>query len=390
MIVAGDPAGCAAVGTTLQRAAVGTGATADALQAARATTASWTGVGARTWEDVVSRQLGATDDLAGALHAVGAALAAFAADLEQAQRLAARARALASATCLSLSADGWVPPVHVPPGPHDTPAAAVAAAQAARLAAVREEVLALCAAAREAERAAHERLMRGLRAVSLPDGAPRPRGGLTIDGPVRTWPGWNDGVDLTYGLLMAPSDIAERTALHAGARGVEARRLRDAIAAADDKPAARAAWRAELRAMREARSTAATWAARADRLSPVTRWIGHAGRGIAAVPVARHIPVLSVPLTGVGYWTDRQSGLDARTALAKNVASTATGLGAAALAAGAVTAAPVLAAVVVGAAAGYGVGILVEHWGDDIVEGVGGVADGIGDAVGDAWGKVFG
>jgi uncharacterized protein YukE len=386
VIVSGDADGCAALGTALQRAGTGTAASGDALVQARAVTAAWKGVGARSWEDLVDRQSGAVGALADALATAGAALSAFAVDLAAAQDLAARARALAADACLSLSADGWVPPVVVPSGPLDTPQSAAMAAEAERRAAVRAEVLVLCERAREAQRDAHARLLRVLRELSAPRSAPEPRHRPSPDGPVLTRPQWPEWVDLANGLTLMSRDLATRAGEAIPGAYAQVRHLQGRMNAVPEDlrwlyrdPLAKSS--RELRGMV---GTAIDYGVRAERLRPVTRVLQYGEVPLSGLPVLRQVPGLSVLLAGAGFEMDRRAGMDTTTAAVKNTASTLAGVAAtAALTGGAVAALPVVVGIAAGAAVGYGVGKLVEHWGDD-------VAEGVGDAANSVWGSVFG
>jgi hypothetical protein len=389
VIVPGDAAGCAALGSALTRAATGTAQASQQLESARDATPGWQGEAGGAWRATASKQVAAAGDLAQALAAAGRALSRFAADLEAAQQLAARAQALAADVCLSLSATGSVPAVHVPMGPYVTSEQADDAARARRLAETRTDVLDVVRRAKEAERLAHDTLrssLSGLAAAQCPAGRP---------GAPSPAPQWNDYLELGNELLLLPRRIADGQSALAAAQGRFARELRTKArqATGSDAAALRRLRNAELRDMRAWRSSAATWAARADDVDTLVPWVRHAERTLhGSLPVLRRAPVVGVGLTGLGIAVDVGEGKPAGTAVASNVTgAVAATVAAPLLTAGAATlmgtatvaAAPVVLGVVAAGVVGYGVGKVVEHWGDDVVEGV-------GDLAGEAWDSVFG
>ncbi len=400
MIVRGDVDACGALGLLLQRAAAGTGDAAARLAAARTATGSWTGAAADRWRTAEAAQSAAADDLARALLAAGSALTAFAAALADAQDLAARATAQAVAAGLVLDGLGGVAPVPVPYGPFAVPEQEQAARRAAQQVEARTDVLRTVAAAREAERLAHEQLLRDLRAldggrhVAGPVGAPR--------GPHLPPPGWTDLLDLAHGLVLVPGEAYDRATAVARARGDLARQLK--VAARSGTPAERALarkeWRAALRDLRAARAAAASHALAHTRLHPVSGWLRTADGPLAQrLGMARSVPLVSLALAGVGTGLDVRGGMAPTTAVVKNAAGTgagiaagsfATGLAATAMTGGAVAAAPVLVGVAAGAVVGYGVGWVVGEYGEDAWDGIGHICSGATDLTGRVWGRLTG
>lgn len=206
---------------------------------------------------------------------------------------------------------------------------------------------------------------------------------------------WVDGVDWLTGITGGPRAVADSAAAAAAARGVDAKAIKPVHGSTQ---AQRAAYREAIRLMRLSRREAARFSAISARV-PGNSVLARLNTPIMrATPVLRNIPVLSVLMTGVGTAADVRKGMSPEGAVAKNVTSTAAGLGAAALttagfvAAGATAtaAAPVLAAVAVGAAVSFGTGKLIEHYGDDVVDFGADVGSGAVDLGEDAWDWAFG
>jgi uncharacterized protein YukE len=206
-------------------------------------------------------------------------------------------------------------------------------------------------------------------------------------------PGVNDWADLANGLLwpsvQRAGDAAARHAeLLKKVRQLDADRRGLTGAARSRANKAFFVARAQVRAANRVRLSAAN--AIPARYVPRSL-LYQLNRPLAqGVPVLAKVPLLSIPLTGVGIAMDR-SRMSTSMAVTKNVAATAAGIGAVAVAA--TFGAPVLVTVGIGAAVGYGVGLAVEHWGDDVARGTssavrqvrdtaGKAADKIGDAVG--------
>lgn len=401
MIVPGDPDGCGALGLALQRAAVGIGQGSSSLAAARAGTACWQGSAGDSWRAAEARQQSAADSLAQAVHAAGRALLAFAAALADAQALAAAAVRQAHQAGLSIGATGAVAPVAVPLGPYASPAQEEQARTAGRRAQAREDVLRKVAAADAAEREAHDQLLRDLRAIEAPCRSDRPSG-QAVDGTSLPRPGWNDWVDLVNGLVLAPGAALERATRVANERGAFAKQIKalTRVGDATARAAARKEWKAALVQMRAAQRAADAQALRVTRLQPASGWLHTASRPLSGtLPVVRHVPVLSVVMTGVGVGVDLDKGMDPGLAVVKNTASTAAGMAAgaattAAVAAlmtgGAVALAPVLAGVAVGAGVGLVVGWAVEEHGGEVAEVAQDLAEGVGDLAGSVWAKITG
>lgn len=365
--VAGDVAAAEALGTALQRAARGVASERDRLAAARAAAlAQWSGDGADAFDAAVRRQELAAGGLGEAMAHTGRALVTFACDLRVAGQLAAAAARAAD----------------------DGPTAA-------------NEVARLLAAARQAEREAHERLARGLRRVHAElSAAPRAEGGWDLKPP-----GPPDWVDLVNNLVLAPQAYASRAAQRADDAGELAKLLKGATRTGGvaERAAARAEWKSALRRYRELRDVAEVYDDLGRRV-PVPAWLGVLDRPLSGTaPVLKRVPISAPMLVGFSTAVDIREGMSPELAVTKNVAATAAGMAAYAAtgvvlgAAGVVGAPVILAAVGVGFVASWGVGQVVEHYGDDLADAAGAVADGvsdlaegIGDAAGGAWRSVFG
>ncbi|MCA1710609.1 MAG: hypothetical protein LC789_02790 [Actinobacteria bacterium] len=393
--VRGDVDGCGALGATLQRAAAEVGSQARRL--AQSPPRGWSGEAAEAFRADAARQAEAADSLAEVLGHIGRALTTFAADLAHAQAMAARAAQCAADAGAAVGPGGLVggPWAPVPTGPYATPDQAAAAARATRAEAARAEASRLVQAARDAEREAHDRLSRGLRAA-----APSEEGGWHLSPP-----GPPDWVDFVNGLVLAPKAFAERAALKADAAGEFARLLKGATRTGSvaERAAARSEWREALRDYRALRGTERQWAALADEV-PLPGVLRALEQPLSeSVPVLSKIPVSAVLLSGVSTYLDHEDGMSWGLAATKNVAATGAGMlmyagaGAALAGAGFIGAPVVIVAVGLGFAMSWGVGQVVEHYGDDISEAASDAADAVGDAadaVGDtasrAWHSVFG
>jgi len=190
---------------------------------------------------------------------------------------------------------------------------------------------------------------------------------------------WVDVLDGVTGVTGAPAQIAEKAEVSALSRGRAAREIKPA---AGSSQVQRRAYREAMRSMRASSGEAARWGSRAAAVpgGVVLEWLSQPLRVVVPmvdrVPVLRSVPGASVVMTGLGTAVDVQDGMSTEGAVAKNVASTAAGLGAAAAttallagaAVAATAAAPVLIAVGVGTAVSFGTGKVIEHYGDDIVD----------------------
>ena len=404
MIVPGDADACGALGVALQRAARGVDESRRGLASARSATACWAGSAGTSWRTVEQRQQAAAQDLAAALHAAGAALVTFAAALVEAKALAAAAVRHAAYAGLSVTADGAIARVHVPYGPFTTPEQEESAREAGRRAQVREEALRKVALAEAAEQAAHDalaRALRGIDAASCPAAAAPGTG--TATGRSLPEPGWNDWVDLANGLVLARGQAHHRAAGLADGLGKLAKDIKAAtkLGGPAERAAARKEWKAALAQMRAAQRAADAHALRVSRLQPASGWLGRFSQPLTrSVPVVRHVPGVSVVMTGAGVWVDvGHKDMDPTLAVVKNTASTAAGMAAGAattagvavlMTGGAVALAPVAAGVLVGAGVGVVVGWGVEEYGDDVVDAVKDVGTDAADLAGRLWGKITG
>lgn len=190
---------------------------------------------------------------------------------------------------------------------------------------------------------------------------------------------WVDVLDGLTGVTGAPAQIAEKAEVSALSRGQAAREIKPV---AGSSQVQRRAYREAMRSMRASSGEAARWGSRAAAVpgGVVLEWLSQPLRVVVPmvdrVPVLRSVPGASVVMTGLGTAVDVQDGMSTEGAVAKNVASTAAGLGAAAAttallagtAVAATAAAPVLIAVGVGTAVSFGTGKVIEHYGDDIVD----------------------
>ena len=202
---------------------------------------------------------------------------------------------------------------------------------------------------------------------------------------ILTVPGVNDLLDFANG-LAAPSVQKAGDAAKRHAELASHMKLQDAVRRRMDKGAARSrANKAYFEARRQARAANRLRLSTANALPakylPRSFLYDMNQTLKPGVAVLGRIPIISLPLAGVGFYMD-QKRMSAGKAAAKNLASTAAGIGAV-VAVGAVGA-PVLVGVAVGAVVGYGVGLAVEHWGDDVAAAATSVARGVGDAAGKA------
>ena len=318
---------------------------------------TWCGLAAEVFGQRVDQQLALADRLCAQLSQVGRVLIAFARELEAAQVLERRAAALDEA-CLP----------------------------AEKLAADR-----LWQEAREATDEAHRHLATGLHAVQA-EGDAGGDGGWHVGPP--SAPDW---ADLVNSLVLAPKAFAERAALRTQTAGELVGLLKAAArdGSVVERAAARVDYRAALREVRELRRVESTYVQLAEKV-PAPEWLGRLDDPLVqGVPVLSKVPVSAIALVGVSSYLDTRHGMSVGMAVTKNVAATGSGMlaysgAAAGLAAAGLVGAPViLGAVGAGFVVSWGVGEVVEHYGDDISEAAGEVAGAVGDAadaVGDAAG----
>lgn len=360
----GDPAGCGALATVLTRTA---GAIAKEADRVATVQVDWLGSAADSYRAAAAEQSQAGRAVAEALGAAGRLLASFALAIEAAQSTERRAIAVTG-----LSAD--------------------------------DEAQRLLAAARCEAAAAQDRLAAGLRGLVGP-ATTRTDSASHVAGAGLSPPGPFDYADLANALVVTPAAFAKKAELEALAAGRYARSLKDAtrVGSLAERTVARREWRDALRAYRDLRQAEQAYAAVA-RVAPVPAWLSRANTPLSAsTPVLRSVPIVSVALVGASTWSDHEAGMTLPHALTKNVAATGAGMAAfsgatsvlvgAGLAGGPV----VLGAVAAGFVVSWGVGQVVEHWGDDIAEAagdafdaVGGLAESAGEAVSDLWGWATG